>query len=126
LGVISDPGGKFDGFIVVDDNDGTVGLINPSFGTEAIIASGGSRGDWVSPDINNGTLFLSQIEEVARLSCGPGCSIGGLPPSVPEPMSIALVAAALLAFAGFHRWKRGEGLSSVNKSGCMPNIVSAA
>ena len=104
-GVISDPGGKFDGFIIVNDNDGTVGLIDPTVGTEDIIATSGSRGDWVSPDTSNGTLFLSQIEEVARLSCGPGCSIGG-PPPIPEPASTTLLGTALLAFAGFRRWKR--------------------
>jgi hypothetical protein len=82
-GVISDPGGKFDGFIIANDNDGTVGLIDPVAGTEDIIASGGTRGDFTSPDTTNGTLFLSQFERVDRLSCGPGCSIGN---PVPAPL----------------------------------------
>src|SRR5262249_41388276 len=46
-GVIS--GGKLSGDIVVNNNDGTVGLIDVNTGTETIIASGGNRGDFVSP-----------------------------------------------------------------------------
>jgi hypothetical protein len=92
-GVIA--GGIFDGFIVVNNNDGTVGLINPTTGIETIIASGGSRGDYVSPDTSNGTLFLSQNELVDRLGCGPGCAIGVS--AVPEPSTWAML---LLGFAG--------------------------
>lgn len=90
-GVIT--GGKFNGFIVVNNNDGTLGLIDPMIGTELIIANGGTRGDFVSPDVSNGTLFVSQIEQVARLSCGVGCSIGT--PPVPEPSTYVLMALGL-------------------------------
>jgi hypothetical protein len=58
-GVIA--GGALAGDINVNDNDGTVGLIDPSTGTETIIASGGTRGDFVSPDLTNGTLFLASV-----------------------------------------------------------------
>ena len=100
-GVIS--GGKLNGDIVVNNNDGTVGLIDPSKSNTdpnqfMIIADGGTRGDFVSPDTNNGTLFLSQNEQVARLSCGPGCGFIPPPPSsVPEPASAALFVAGLIA-----------------------------
>ena len=92
MGVIS--GGLFSGYIVVNNNDGTVGLINPSVGTEDIIASGGTRGDYVSAD-PNGTLFISQNELIDRLGCGPGCTIGVS--SVPEPSTWAMM---ILGFAG--------------------------
>jgi len=92
MGVIS--GGLFNGFIVVNNNDGTVGLIDPTVGTEDIIASGGSRGDFVSADPTTGTLFLSQNELIDRLGCGPGCTIGN---AVPEPSTWAML---LLGFAG--------------------------
>jgi hypothetical protein len=42
-------GGQFNGDIVVNNNDGTVGLIDPTGGTETIIASGGTRGDHGKP-----------------------------------------------------------------------------
>jgi hypothetical protein len=96
-GVIS--GGRFSGDIVVNNNDGTVGLLDVSTGTETIIASGGSRGDFVSPDTTNGTLFLSQFGSVDRLSCGEGCSIGGGGgggTGVPEPGTLALLGLGLL------------------------------
>ena len=47
-GVIS--GGKFNGYIIVNNNDGTVGLMDHVTGVESIIADRGSRGDLVSPD----------------------------------------------------------------------------
>ena len=92
-GVIT--GGLFNGFIVVNNNDGTVGLLNPTTGVEDIIASGGNRGDFVSPDTTNGTLFLSQEDAIDRLSCGPGCSIGV--GGVPEPSTWAMI---ILGFLG--------------------------
>ncbi len=71
-GVIS--GGALNGDIVVNNNDGTVGLLDPTKpdgdpNQFVLIATGGTRGDFVSPDLTNGTLFLSQNEQVARLSC---------------------------------------------------------
>ncbi len=98
-GVIS--GGLFNGDVIVNNNDGTVGLLDPSKPTGdpnlfVIIATGGTRGDFVSPDLNNGTLFLSQNEQVARLSCGAGCSIGGPPPEgTPEPSTLVSMGAGL-------------------------------
>ena len=94
--------------IIVNNNDGTVGLIDPHVvnPTEAIIANGGTRGDFVSVDTSDGTLFLSQFLAVDRLSCGPGCSIS-VGPGVPEPATWAMM---LLGFAGlgfaFRRSKR--------------------
>jgi hypothetical protein len=105
-GVIS--GGKLSGDVIVNNNDGTVGLLDPTKANGdpsqfVIIANGGTRGDFVSPDTSNGTLFLSQNEQVARLSCGPGCSIGG--PSVPEPSTLVLLVTALAALVLFWRPK---------------------
>jgi hypothetical protein len=95
-GVIS--GGRFNGDVIVNGNFGTVGLLDPTTSSFVVIASGGTRGDFVSADSNNGTLFLSQNEAVDRLSCGAGCSFSGPPPSTaPEPTTLALFGAAALA-----------------------------
>ena len=100
-GVIS--GGKFNGDVVVNGNFGTVGLLDPTTSTFVVIASGGTRGDFVSPDSNNGSLFLSQNEAVDRLACS-GCSFSG-PPTVPEPASFALFGTALASLMLFRRRK---------------------
>jgi hypothetical protein len=98
-GVIS--GGSLNGDVIVNNNDGTVGLLDPSKPAGdpnlfVIIATGGTRGDFVSADLNNGTLFLSQNEQVARLSCGAGCSIGGPGPgTTPEPSTLFSMGAGL-------------------------------
>jgi streptogramin lyase len=92
-GIIS--GGVFSGDIIVNNNDGTVGLLDPTTGVETIIAAGGTRGDLVAPDASNGTLFLTQSEALYRLSCGPDCSIGSVVPGVPEPSMLALVGSGL-------------------------------
>jgi hypothetical protein len=99
-------GGLFDGDIVVNNNDGTLGLIDHVTGLETIIASNGSRGDLVSADLSNGTLLLDQSEGVLRLSCGPDCFIGGPPPTeTPEPMTLSIVAFGLLGIARSRRRK---------------------
>lgn len=101
--------GSLAGKVVVNNNDGTVGLLDPSKPNGdpkqfVIIANGGSRGDFVSADTNNGTLFLSQVEQVARLSCGAGCVIGA---PVPEPGTWAALAIGLTGLIGLRRRRQG-------------------
>ena len=67
-GVIS--GGTYNGYIIANNNDGTVGLIDPTGTTQTIIASDGTRGDFTSPDTNDGSLLLSEYDFSYRL--GPG------------------------------------------------------
>ncbi len=88
-------GGALDGFIVVNNNDGSVGVIDPSVGTETIIATGGTRGDFVSPDLNNGSLLAFEDDSVWRFTVAGGSIGGGPTPSVPEPMSLALFGIGL-------------------------------
>ena len=103
-GVIS--AGALDGDIVVNNNDGTVGLINPASDTTTIIATGGGRGDFVGPDLTNGTLFLSSAGEgIERLGISGGCigsSCGG-GTGVPEPATMAVLGVSLAGLAAIRR-----------------------
>lgn len=87
-GVIRSTNPSLNGKIIVNDNNGTIYLLDPVTNTFITIATGGSRGDFTSPDTNNGTLFLDYADAVARLSCGVGCTIGS-DPIIPFQVSYA-------------------------------------
>jgi len=105
-------GGAFNGDIVVNNNDGTVGLIDSVTGIETIIASGGSRGDFASPDLSNGSLLLYEENDAWRLKLS-GSVIGGPPPNgVPDSgSSMAMLAIALSGMA-FVRSQKQKGFAS--------------
>jgi hypothetical protein len=105
-------GGTFNGFVISNNNDGTVSLINPAGTIETIIASGGSRGDFTSPDTNNGTLLMSEFDSMFRLAA-PGGTFGPGPTAVPEPTSLALFGVMAVGGA-IYRWRRRKpGLTRV-------------
>ena len=92
-GVIS--GGTFNGDIIVNDNTGSIYLLNPTTNISDLIATGGTRGDYTQVDATNGSLLLDYSDIVARLTC-PDCSFVP-PPTVPEPATWAMM---LIGFAG--------------------------
>lgn len=97
IGVITSSNG-LNGDLVVNSNNGFLALLDPTgHNPDVTIATGGSRGDYVAADSNNGSLLLSQTDRELELSCGNGCAIGGPPPNVPEPASLVLLASGLLA-----------------------------
>ena len=89
----------FAGNLVANFLNGTVWLLDPVAHTSVEIASGGSRGDYVGIDGNDGSLFLTQTDSVYRLTCVPPCVFQPPPAAVPEPGSLALLTASLLGGA---------------------------
>jgi len=77
-------------------NTGFVGLLDPKTDKLTMIASGGTRGDYASPDPTNGSLFLDYSDVVYRLSCGPDCGIG----TSPEPGTLTMLGSGLAGLAG--------------------------
>jgi len=87
--------GTLAGNIFVNTNGGTVVEVNIATDVQTLIATGGSRGDFVSLD-PNGSLFLSQTDRVLRLSPpAGGCFGANCGSSVPEPSSSVLVFSGL-------------------------------
>jgi hypothetical protein len=99
-GVIA--GGIYDGYVIANNNDGTVGLIAPGGGAQTIIASGGNRGDFTSPDTNNGTLFLADESDFMYRLGAPGGSFGG---TAPEPATLTMLGMGIATMAGYG-WRR--------------------
>ena len=103
MGIITSSNPATNGDIVVNTTDGRLVLvdIDSVLFTQTVIASGGSRGDYTAADWTNGTLLLTQSNDILRLDCGSGCSVGSTP--TPEPASVLLLAAGLLSLAGLRR-----------------------
>jgi PEP-CTERM motif len=102
--------GKLAGNIFVNTNSGTVFEVNLATGLQTLIATGGSRGDFVSPDPNDNSLLLTQTDRIIRLTAPSGSGFGPPPPvlplTVPEPSSLALLSLGGLALASWRRWRK--------------------
>jgi len=85
--------GTLDGKIYANTTVGDVIEINLTTLATTTIATGGSRGDFVAVDPNNGSLLLTQSDRILRLIPPTG---GGF---VPEPTSLLLLGAPALGLA---------------------------
>jgi hypothetical protein len=97
--------GSFAGLLFVNTNGGTV--VEVTLGNNPLqttIATGGSRGDFVTVDPSTNTLLITQTDSIIRLN---GASF-----TIPEPASFSLLGSgllALLAAIGYRRLGQGEG-----------------
>jgi hypothetical protein len=93
-------GGMTAGNIYANTLDGRVVEVNLTTLTQTVIATGGSRGDFVAVDPYNGTLLLTQTDRIMRLG-PPGIF------AVPEPNTWLLFASGALALIGYGwRWRK--------------------
>lgn len=89
--------GFFAGELFVNTNSGQLIEINQSTHAQTLLATGGSRGDFVTVDPNNDTLLLTQTDRVLRVT-------GITFTTTPEPTSLGLVGVGFgLAVLVFRR-----------------------
>ncbi|MBV9851541.1 MAG: PEP-CTERM sorting domain-containing protein [Armatimonadetes bacterium] len=90
--------GTLTGNLFVNTNGGTVYEVNLATDAQTLIASGGSRGDFVTVDPNT-SLLLTQTDRIIRLTPGNGGGfVGGT--AVPEASSLALLGLSLPGLVG--------------------------
>jgi hypothetical protein len=88
--------GSLAGNLFVNTNAGTVVEVNLSTLVQTTIANGGSRGDLVAVDPFDNSLFLTQSDEVMRLSASSGSGFGQ---ETPEPASLTMLGLGALSIA---------------------------
>jgi hypothetical protein len=69
--------GRFSGHLYVSTMDGALLDINLSSRNQTMIATGGERGDFMSFDPNDGSLFVTQTDRIVRVKfpAGPATSL---------------------------------------------------
>jgi hypothetical protein len=92
--------GVLAGKLYDNTNGGRVVEIDLATLTQTVIATGGSRGDFVRVDPNNGSLLLVQSDSILRLTAP---AAGGFDPggTVPEPSSLVLGCLAIITLSLF-------------------------
>jgi hypothetical protein len=98
--------GLFSSLLFINTNDGRLVEVNLNTLAQTVIATGGSRGDFVTVDPTNDTLLVIQSDRIVRLS---GASFV---PGAPEPSSMALLLIGGLGLVAYRRHHRGRRRST--------------
>ena len=99
--------GALAGNIFVNTNNGTLYGVNLTSLAQTLIASGGSRGDFVAAD-PNGSLLVTQTDRVQRLTAPTG---GGFA-QTPEPGSLALLVGVGITGSVFLKRRRKKAVTA--------------
>ena len=91
--------GTFSNSLFVNTNSGTLWEINLTTLSQTLIATNGSRGDFVTVDPLNDTLLITQTDRIIRLNGGHF--------TTPEPSSVLAIGVGI-AFAARRRKKQGH------------------
>jgi DNA-binding beta-propeller fold protein YncE len=97
--------GTLAGNIFINFNDGTLWEQNLSTHALTELVTGGTRGDFVTPD-PNGSLLFTQSTDIWRLTPSAGGCIGSQCNFAPEPSSMGLFGLALAALAFANRRRK--------------------
>lgn len=96
--------GTLAGLIFANTNFGEVWEISLADPTDkTLLVTGGSRGDFVTADPNNGSLLFTQSDDIWRLTPAAGGCIGSSCNQVPEPGSLPMVLLAIGVAGGLVR-----------------------
>ena len=103
--------GALAGKLFVNTNSGTIVEIDIATLAQTLIATGGSRGDFVNVDPLNNTLLLTQTDDIIRLTPISGTFEGG---NTPLPATLPLFAsgAGVFGYLGWRRKKKATALSA--------------
>ncbi len=109
--------GALAGNLFVNTNQGTLVEINLTTLATTLIASGGSRGDLVNVDPNDGSLFITQTDSVLRLTGPSGSGFGRLRQSHPPWPCSSSAARHCSGGAGAKAGGRRPGTSTIDGHG---------
>jgi len=95
--------GSLAGNIFGNTNGGTVVEVNLVTKAQTLLATGGSRGDFVTVDPNDGSLLLTQSNTIVRLIPPVGGGFVPPPSGVPEPATWLLLGSGLAGLFALRR-----------------------